>query len=197
MDLRNLIAVHLDLARLSRDLDELGHSGRLWAIRQWTLQEMQVLWEASRGFRALTVEDLVPATVQPLVEVIHRGHNSLPAFRDFAKRVFRPTGLDEPDTLFGFNSQWSSPFTGPGYFVVRPSTEPGELVIDYTTTPAQKLESWPDLAPSSARLGRFVWGSCDALRGISSHVNIGRVKKKSSFSNVFFVLVREDAAPPS
>jgi len=198
MDLRNLIEPHLDMVRLAKDLDELGHWGRLWAVRQWTRADMSTLWEAAKGFRPLGLDDFVPTSVAPLTEVVHHGTNTLPAFGTFEKHFCKPADPGSSGALFGFNSQWYETFTGPGYFIARPSGEPGEVEIDYASPPKERPTSWPEIAPSSARLGRFVYhGGCDTMRGLASHVSIGRVKKGGRWMDVWFALVREDPKPPS
>ena len=56
-------------------------------------------------------------------------------------------------------------------------------------------EAWPAIVPNEARLGRFVYaGMIDVMRGISTHVSIGRAKKKKGYMDAWFVLVREDRA---
>ncbi|HEV3191431.1 MAG TPA: hypothetical protein VGY54_13075, partial [Polyangiaceae bacterium] len=69
MDLQNLIEVHLDIPRLAKDLDELGHAGRVWSVRQWTRANMAILWDAAKGFRPITLDDYVPPGVPPHVAV--------------------------------------------------------------------------------------------------------------------------------
>jgi hypothetical protein len=199
MELRNLIQPHLDLERLSKDLDDLGHSGRLWSVHQWTRSDMAKLWDATTESKPVSLDDFVPPSVEPLVEVVHHGKNSLPAFIYFQKRFCRPKDADAKDTLVGYNAQWHGAATGPGYFVAHPSAEPGTVDIDYTVTPKEKAEEWPPIEPSSARLGRFIYhGTIDVMHAISSHVTIGRAKKKSGWMDVWFVLVREDPKlPPS
>ncbi len=196
MDLRNLIETHLDLARLSKDLDELGHPGRLWSVRQWTRADMTLLWEATKGFRPVTSADFVPPTVKPLVEVIHHGKNSLALFSHFEKRFCKPASAkngENPENIVGYNRQSTSAFTGPGYFVVRPSADAGEMEIDYTRLPTEKPEAWPPIIPNAQRLGRFIFdGVIDTMRGISSHVTIGRARKAAEWKDAWFVLVRED-----
>ncbi len=190
MELKNLIETHLNLPRLSKDLDELGAPGRLWSVAQWTRADLAILWEASKGFRPLTLDDLVPPSAGP-AEVVHEGKNSLPFFSRFRKHFFRPAADAEPQELVGYNDQSTSVFTGPGYYVARASAEAGEIDFDYTKTPSAKVDAWPPLAPSTARLGRFVYGGAiDVVRGISSHVSIGRVRKNGRDEDVWFVLVR-------
>jgi hypothetical protein len=198
MDLRNLIETHLDIPRLAKDLDELGHSGRLWSIRQWTPRDMAILWEATKGVRAITLEDFVPAAVEPLVEVIHHGKNSLPAHTHFQKRFCRPKDPETKEQLVGFNYQSLAGVTGPGYFVARPSSDSGEVDIDYTMLPKEKPDAWPVIEANSVRLGRFVYyGTIDVMHGISTHVTVGRARRSNGWMDNWFVLVREDPQPPS
>lgn len=194
MELRNLIENHLDLPRLSKDLDDLGHAARVWSVRQWTRAAMAPLWEAAKGFRPVTLDDFVPSSTPPLVEVIHHGKNSLPAHTHFQKRFCKPADAEaNQDKLWGYNFQSLSALTGPGYFVMHPGAESGELDIDYTMLPAGKPESWPPIVSNGTRLGIFVYrGMIDVMRGISSCVSIGRAKKKRGWMDAWFVLVRED-----
>jgi hypothetical protein len=201
MELKNLIEVHLDLPRLSQVLDDLGTPGRLWSVNQWTHANLAVLWEAAKGFRPLTLDDLVPPSVGPLVPVVHVGKNSLPVFAHFRKQFCKPKDESSKE-LFGYNVQSTSVFTGPGYFVARVSSgegaSEGEIDFDYTKSPTEKPEGWPPIVPASARLGRFVYGGAiDVVRGISSHVSIGRVRKNGRDEDAWFALVREDPEPPS
>jgi hypothetical protein len=198
MDLRNLIATHLDLPRLAKDLDELGHSGRLWSVRQWTARDMATLWDAAKGTKPITLDDFVPPSVAPLVEVIHHGKNSLPAATHFQKRFCRPNDPEAKEQLVGFNYQSLAVATGPGYFVAHPSTDEGEVDIDYTIVPKEKPEAWPPIEPNSVRFGRFVYyGTIDVMHGISTHVTVGRARRKHGWMDNWFVLVREDPPGPA
>jgi hypothetical protein len=196
MELRNLIETHLDLPRLAKDLDEIGMPARLWAVRQWTRSVQATLWEAVKGFRPLTLDDLVPPGVGPHVEVIHHGMNTLPAWNHFQKRFARPMDPEPKDQLVGYNVQSLSAFTGPGYYVARPAADAGEVDIDYTLVPRDRPEAWPPVVPNSARLGRFVYdGLLDVMRGVSSAVSIGRARKNRVWMDAWFVLVRQDPEP--
>src|SRR5579883_2775027 len=128
MDLKNLIE-HLDAPRLSKDLDEVGQVARLWAVHQWTRAHMATLFEAAKGLRPITLDDFVPPSVEPLVQVVHHGKNSLPVFTYFEKRFCKPRPPAdpgrEPPVLVGYSAQAFEAFTGPGYYVARPSAEPG------------------------------------------------------------------------
>jgi hypothetical protein len=196
MELRNLIDTHLDIPRLGKVLDELGHGARLWSVHQWTRKDMATVWEAAKGLHPLTLGDYVPASAPALVEVIHHGKNSLPAHNFFQKRFCKPK--EGADMLVGYNEQTWAAVTGPGYFVAHPSSEAGEVDIDYTMLPKEKASAWPTIVPNSERLGRFVYeGMVDVMHGISSHVSIGRARKKHGWMDAWFVLVREDLAEPS
>ncbi len=198
MDLKNLIDGHLDLAQLSKVLDELGTPGRVWSIRQWTRGHQAKVWEAAKAFRPVTLDDFVPPSTGPLVPVIHHGKNSLPAHTHFQKRFCRLTaGPDAPvGDMVGYNYQSLAAFTGPGYYVVHPSTDAGEVDIDYTMVPRDKPPAWPPVVPNSTRLAPFVYGGMvDVMRGISANVSIGRAKKKHGWLDNWFVLVREDPKP--
>ena len=195
MELTNLIEAHLDLPRLAKDLDELGTPARVWATRQWTQSVQAKLYEAIKGFRALTLDDYVPPTTPARVEVVTHGTNTLRAFNHFQKRFCKPADPEAKDQLVGFNVQSLSGLTGPGYYVAHRAADDGEVEIDYTMLPKEKADAWPPIVPSSAGLGRFVYEGIDVMRGLSSHVSIGRLRKKSGWADVWFVLVREDPQP--
>jgi len=196
MELRNLIDTHLDLPRLSKDLDELGHPARVWATRHWDRATQAKLYEAAKGFRPVTLDDYVPPGTAPLTEVRTWGTNTLPAHNHFQKRFCKPSDASATDHLIGYNFQGLSGFTGPGYYVAHGSAENGEVDVDYTLVPTEKPAEWPAIVPNSARLGRFVYeGMVDVMRGISTHVSIGRARKKQGWLDAWFVLVREDPSP--
>lgn len=198
MELKNLIDTHLDLPRLSKTLDEIGPQARIWATRQWTRDIQARLYEAVKGFRPVTLDDYVPADVGPRVEVITHGMNTLPAHNHFQKRFAKPADPAAKDQLVGFNYQSLSAFTGPGYYVAHPAQDAGEVDVDYTMVPTEKPDAWPPIVDNSGRLGRFVYyGMVDVMRGISTHVSIGRARKKHGWMDAWFVLVREDPQPPS
>jgi hypothetical protein len=196
MDLRNLITEKkVDLERLAKDLDELGHPGRVWAVHQWTKGIQARLYEAAKGFRKITLEDFVPEGVGPLVEVIHEGKNTLPAHTHFQKRFCKPKDESKKDALWGYNHQSLAGITGPGYFVTHLAGDEGEVDIDYTMIPPEKPEAWPGIAPAGTRFGRFVYhGMVDVMRGISKNVSIGRARKAKGWMDAWFILVREDRA---
>ena len=181
----------LDLPRLSKVLDELGHLGRVDTIRGWDREIMAKLYEAVKGYKKVTLDDYVPPTAAPLAEIIHHGKNSLPAFTHFQKRFCKPADDAKKDVLYGYNHQTMTPFTGPGYYVSY--VDGDEVFIDYTQIPPAKPDAWPPIKPNEYRLGRLVYsGMIDIMRGISTHVSIGRAKKKGEMMDAWFVLCRQD-----
>jgi hypothetical protein len=195
MELKNLIDNHLDLERLSKDLDELGHTGRVWAIKTWGKDTQAKLYEAAKGFRKLTLDDFVPPATSPLTQVIHHGRNSLKMHNFFEKRFCRPANPESKDVLWGYNHQSLSMFSGPGYFVTHPASEEGEIDIDYTMLPKEKPEAWPPIVAHRMPFGKLAFdGMVDVMRGVSSHVTIGRARKLRGYIDTWFVLVREDPA---
>jgi hypothetical protein len=195
MDLRNLIEPHFDLARLAKDLGEIGHFARVWSVRQWTRADMATIWEASKGFRAVTLDDFVPPEIPPLVEIVHDGKNSLPAYSRFQKCFCRPSKPEEEegDALFGYNYQSFIALTGPGYYVAHPSAEIGEVDIDHALLPSERPDGWPEIVGNNGPLGRFIYDSqIDVMRGLSDHLSIGRGKRKGRWLDNWFVLVRQD-----
>lgn len=198
MDLTVFVEPKLDLPRLATVLDELGHEGRVWAMARMTPGMQARLFEAASGFRKIGLDHFVPADVAPLVPVAHLGHNSLPTFTSFAKVFCKPSS--GAGALYGYNRQAMAPITGPGYYVARASTEAeGEVVIDYTQVPPEKPEGWPPIRPNTGLATPVYGGMIDHVRGISSHVAIGRAFRDGAWLDAWFVLVREDrsAAEPS
>ncbi len=194
MDLTVLLEPKIDLPRLTEILDGMGHEGRLHTVRGWGKARQAELFEAAKGYRPLTLDHYVPSDVGNLTEVIHWGKNSLPLFSDFQKRFCRPE--DEEGVLVGYNEGSTRGLVGPGYYVAE--EKDGELVIDYRKTPKTKVASWPEILPNSKKLGFLVYeGMVDYMRGLSSHVSIGRAEKGGKMMDAYFVLVREDRATAS
>lgn len=185
-----LLEPTVNLARLSEILDGVGHEGRVAAMRRMTPKQMADLYEAAKGFRALTLEHFVPSDKAPLEEVIHEGKNSLPLFTAFQKRFCRLP--DRTDALGGYNHQANAWITGPGYFVAHDYTEPGEIGIDYYQVPAVKPDAWPAIRDNDGGFGQLVYGKMvDVMRGVSEHVSIGRAVRNGKVADNWFVLVRK------
>ncbi len=194
MDVSVLLEPEIDFDRLAHVLDGLGHEGRVHATRAWNKKLQTKIFDAAKGRRPLELDFLVPASVGPLVEVIHFGHNTLPVFSNFQKRFVKLEGEDVP--IGGYNHQSMQALTGPGYFGVTKGDgdHEGELVIDYSKLPKKKPSSWPAIQPNEGGLAGIVnGGMVDYLRGVSQHVSIGVAYKNGSHRNQWFVLVRHDS----
>jgi len=152
------------------------------------------LFDAAEGFRALSIEDIVPADVPAMTGVRHLGKNTLAVLTHFAKVFARPEDASAGE-LWGYNA--SGAFVGwvvgPGYFILRTHPVEGELLVDYLRVPPSAPAGWPAILPNSARLSRFVYyGMQDVLRGVSAHVTIGRATRAGKDMNAWFALCRED-----
>jgi hypothetical protein len=194
MDVSVLLEPTIDLKRLTEVLDELGHEGRVHTMRSWGKKRQAALYEAAKGYLPIDMDFFVPASVGPLVEVIHDLHNTLPMFSEGQKRFARlPEGEECP--IGGYNHQTMSAFTGPGYFVLRPGDgeHEGEIAVDYKKLPKHKPASWPEIRESSG-IGALVYGGMtDYMRALSAHVSIGRAYKGKAM-DAWFTLVRKDVS---
>jgi len=179
----------VDLDGLTDTLNALDDTTRVGWIRSLKPRAQAQLFEACAD-RSLSITGVVPSTAGVGREVIHEGHNTLPAFTMFQKRFSRPDA-NIPE-LAGFNYQTMAPFTGPGYFVAYDDDASGEVVIDYRRIPTAKADGWPKIIPNERRLGRFVYaGMVDRLRRVSDHVSIGRAfRDDKKAMDAWFVLCR-------
>lgn len=182
-----------DVGAVAMQLDALDSRARLAQVRSLSRPAQAALYEAAKGARKLTLEDLVPAATPDLTEVVHEGKNTLLVFTEFAKVFCRPKR--DARELWGYNRTGALIETtaGPGYYVACEG--PGdEVLIDYTRLPEGKPESWPEVSSNSARLSRFVYaGMVDALRAVSTHVTVGRAIKRGKVLDNWFVLCRAGA----
>jgi len=125
--------------------------------------------------------DMVAPHVAAMTQVRHHGKNTLPAFTNFEKRFCRPSDADpaSPALLWGYNEGSMRWLTGPGYFVLRPDPERGELLVDYNQVPPAHPAAWPALRSNERGLSQFVYGfMIDRLRGVSKHVTVGSAARK-------------------
>jgi hypothetical protein len=176
---------------IARVLDDMTHAERVAAIRATGRAEQKRLYEAVAGFHALSLADMVPEDFEPLRTVRHFGKNTLPAFTHFEKRFCRPPP-GHPAVLWGYNEGSARWITGPGYFVLRPDAEPGELLVDYNQVPPLHPAGWPEIRPNERGLSRFVYGfMIDRVRGVSKHVTIGSAARKGVDLGSWFLLCRE------
>jgi hypothetical protein len=185
----------IELERIRRLLDELSHQARVTAIRSLGSGELRSLYTGFDGFKPVTLEDLVPSTVDDFDTVRHHGKNSLPAFTHFEKRICRPGGADREAAveLYGFNFQTLASITGPGYFIARESKDRPEVLVDYRHVPTEHPQGWPPIRSNERGLSRLVYGFLlDTLRGVSDHVTIGSAARKGKNLGSWFALCRED-----
>jgi hypothetical protein len=190
--LREAVVKPIEVARV---LDDMTHAERVTAIRAAGRPEQRRLYEAVAGFRALRMTDMVAAAVPALRPVRHHGKNTLPAFTHFEKRFTRPPDADPnaPAELWGYNEGSARWITGPGYFVLRPDAERGELLVDYNLVPPSHPPEWPEIRRNERGLSRFVYGyMIDRLRGVSQHVTVGSAARKGRDLGSWFLLCRED-----
>ncbi len=180
-------------------LDGLDHWDRVNETRSLGRAQQRRLWDKAADNAPLTLDDFVPASVEPLKEVIHEGRNTLPlpnAFRNFQKRFCRPA--DTNDGMYGYNEGATRPLIGPGYFVaVRTEPTPawhtrGAIVIDYFQVPSGPVVSgWPKVVPNQKGLQVLVYnGTRDFMRKVSTHVTIGAAYKGENPLDHYFMLVR-------
>jgi len=178
----------LDLPAFSRWLDSLNAEARIAAARGLSGRQQAVLFEAAQGFRPITLDHFVPPAIGLNQQVIHYGRNSLPAFSAFEKRFVRPA--KDAAALWGYNEGSARPLLGPGYFLAVPQGA-GEVLVDYSQLPPQAAAGWPAIKPNSAGLSRFVFHNLsDVLRGVSTHVSVGRAARKGKPMDSWFVLAR-------
>lgn len=182
-----------DMKAISAHLDSLTSSVRIAESRALSGRAQARLFEAAQGYRPIGLADFVPADAAPLSEVPHFGRNSLLAFTHFAKVFCRPDG-NVKDELWGYNRnplQLIETVVGPGYYVAYPYSAPGEVLVDYLRVPPRKPRHWPPILSNSARLSKVVYnGTQDILRGVSTHVSIGRASRKGKIMDNWFVLCR-------
>jgi hypothetical protein len=174
-------------------LDAMTHEERVREVRRMCGKTQAMLWQMADG-RAIGLDHFVPADVPPLTEVIHFGKNSLPVLSAFEKRFCRPSDDGEQGVLYGYNEGMTRPVVGPGYFVVRESkgNSKGDVVLDYYSTPSEKVPAWPAIAVKDAGIPAVVYGFMnDYMRKVSDHVSIGRAFKHHCVTNNYFLLVRD------
>ena len=186
----------LDLAALGKLFEEARPNERVRIVEAIDARGQARLWQATEG-RRVTIEEMVPRDLGPLVPVIFHGKNSLPAFTRFQKRFCRPSQAVQADELWGYNYQparWLAPLTGPGYFIAADSRDPlGGVAVDYRRIPTARPEGWPEPVHNQRRLSRFIYdGLVDYLRPVSPHLLIGRATRGEKPLPNYFLLCRED-----
>lgn len=184
-----------DITAVEGYLDSLDSEQRVAEIRTLGRRHQARLFEAARGHRPISLDDIVDSTRPSMKEVVHHGKNSLPAFSQFAKVFVRPDAPNS-DELWGYNRSggFIETVVGPGYFVVYPHEKEGEVLVDYLRVPPRRPADWPEILANSSRLSAFVYnGTQDVLRGVSRHVTVGRAFKGGKPMSAWFVLSRDDS----
>lgn len=183
----------INLERITEILDGLGHEGRVHTTHTWGKAEMEKVFDAAKGYKPVDVDFFVPVS-EPLVEVQHDLHNTVPLpGTEGQKRFARSTA--DANVLIGFNPQPMNAFSGPGYFTATKGEgdHAGELVVDYTKIPTEKVASWPAIRDNGGFIPGIVYGGMtDYVRAISSHVSIGKAFKGGQSRDAFFTIVRRD-----
>jgi hypothetical protein len=193
MDISPMLWPTVDRKEIAHVLDDVGDRVRIETIAELGKRELAALFDAAADNEPLTLDHFVPPDVPDLTEVIHEGKNSLFLFSRFQKRFSRPASNGGRRELWGYNEHDFRFFTGPGYFVAYEDGR--DVVIDYCLTPGGKVESWPTILPTSARLSRFVYhGTNDLVRRVSGFVSVGRQRKGTQAKDAWFVLVRKGKA---
>jgi len=187
-----------DRAEIARGFEGASPSERVKLIQQTDARSQAKLWQIADPAH-VSIDEMVPRELGPLVPVIFHGKNSLPAFTHFQKRFCRPSADVQKPELWGYNYQptgWLGALTGPGYFVAYDSHEAiGGVAVDYRRIPTAHPPDWPELHDNTYRLSRFIFnGMVDYLRRVSRHVLIGRATRGGKEMPNYFVLCREDPA---
>jgi hypothetical protein len=186
----------VDVHTLGAFLDGLDSDQRWAAVGQLDRGHQRVLYGKAAA-DTIGLAHLV-GDAEPRVEVIHDGLNTLPVaprLRRFEKRFCRS---DAAGPLLGYNEGPLRRLIGPGYFVVKPTTDRsdwrslGGVVVDYFEVPAADVtHGWPRVVPNSRGLQRFVYHQTrDFLRAVSTHVSIGAAFKRDRPLDHYFVLCR-------
>lgn len=178
-------------------LDRLPEDARIAAVRSLARGQQRKLWKVVDGFREVRIIDMVPSGTPDLTAVTHYGKNSLPMFRLFEKRFYRPGGQDphKPTELGGANFQSIQLLTGPGYFVAVDSPKRPEVLVDYYRVPKVKPDDFFPIEENRSNRGGLVYGyMIDTLRRVSEHVTIGSAAKHGKDIGAYFMLCREAVA---
>lgn len=194
-----LRAPALDFAAVAAYLDSLVDAARVNEVRHLEGRDQARLFDAAHGARSIDASFFVPAGGAPLTPVTHAGKNSLALFTAFEKVFYRVAG-DGAREVAGYNRAggFVETVVGPGYFTVTTGPEAGEMLIDYTTLPTTKPEGTPAILSNAARLSRVVYnGTQDIMRGVSSHVSIGRAMRGGKAMDNWFVLCRSVGEAPA
>ena len=191
MNLIEQLTGDVDPQALGQGLDAMTHQQRVAATRSLPGKYFAKLFEAVDGLRPVGLEHFVPQGIADGEVVTHVGTNTLPTFRSFEKPMYRNNGV-----ICGRNVQFWSFLTGPGYFTVAAEHErgkQGEVVLDYVALPPGKPDGWPKVVTNARGFSHLVFkGLQDVMRGVSTHVTIGRATRGGKTMEEYFILVRQE-----
>jgi hypothetical protein len=196
-ELPELLRRRVSAEAITTQLGSLDHGERVEALSRLGRDDQRLLYAAAADCEPLDLDFFAPVGAPPSVR--HYGTNTLPLprrLRQFEKRFARPSGGEE--RLFGYNEWALRRLIGPGYFVARSTAdspdwrERGDVVVDYFEVPDDEVPSgWPDVAPNSRGLQRFVYGGTrDFLRRVSDDVSIGAAFRGEKALDHYFTLCR-------
>jgi hypothetical protein len=189
MPLADLLAdPSTDAGAIAGYLDGLDPAARWAQLRGLGRAQQRALYGRAAG-GSIDLEHFV-GDVDPGVEVIHDGRNTLPVpppLHLFQKRFCcMEAAVAE---VAGFNSGVTRRLLGPGYFIAIP--EGDGVVFDYARVPATVPSGWPPIVPNGQGLQRFVFaGTRDMVRRVSTHASVGAVVKNGRPLDHYFVLCR-------
>lgn len=171
-------------------LDGMSLDAQIAASKQLSKAAQRRLFiSAKQRALPLVVEDIVPANYPAMKHVICHGYNSLPAFRNFEKQLYRASD----GVVYGRNHQTMAVVTGPGYFRVD-NQSGGGLAFDYKQLPKERPTLWPDIVDNRKGLSSLVYGGLlDTVYRVSKRVLIGDACKDGKPLDSYFVLVVADA----
>jgi hypothetical protein len=191
-----LRAERLDREAVAKTFEEAEPQERVRMMETIDARGQAKLWSAAAG-RTVSVNELVPPELGPLMPVVFDGKNSLPAFTRFQKHFCRPAAEGAANELWGYNyqpSRWLAALTGPGYFVAYDTESSLETVaVDYRRIPTSRPPEWPEIRDNRYRLSRFIFnGMVDYLLRVSEHLLIGRATRDDKELDNYFLLCRRD-----
>ena len=197
---RMILDPDVPIDAIAEFLDGSSSADRWKQVSKLGATEQRELYEKAAKSEPLELDFFVPADVDSLQPVRHKGRNTLPLVvlnhRFFAK-VFTRT---ESGAVCGFNDSPAGSIIGPGYFVVTPTERRlgwqhrGAVVVDYYQVPKkqQMPEGWPKVVSNAWGLQHFVYHHTrDFMRRVSKHVSIGAAYKNERPMDIYLTLCRQ------
>ena len=149
MDVQRFVEPTVNVERLVRLLDGIGHEGRYHTIRTWSRRDLSRIFDAVKGHKPVDL-DFFDADVRSPRRRGHDLHNALPAMTPPIQKRFARIP-DDADHLVGFNPQPWGRFTGPGCFT---ATRAGRARRGSSSTtrklPSVKPADWPAVGRTTA-----------------------------------------------